>query len=395
MQKQLKAIGLTLISLLLVVINVDAQNIITVCEQTIKIGSMGEEIMYFGFAAGDQINFEFESDKELKEIQIFELIEKNSSQKYSNFKSTSAKTSIYVPEKAVYQFRFKNGAVGGRICNVKIQRVPESEATQRFNTTPRIKTLYDTTYTHYTQDSLVGYDTLRYYVDTVRWLRTEKETRTLVDIQNTTVELKSDGIIYHDDPRGEIMITLPQNENTKTKKTRVIAWEYTFICEPMKSRSKTTTSTIAKVATKYATSSIPVVGRVVSAVTDAAVDAAIPTDPAADAVRYAILKPSDKVYFSRTKGSVNHTSYSLDYGYGVKATKRFYDANQVQGTYFLMLRNENISDRIRVSIGAMAELEVQYFEPITEERVKITPRYVTLQKKRMVVNSTQVRVPAE
>ena len=391
----MKKVTFTIGVLLLIVAQCFAQNPVTVSEQTIKIGGMAEEDLFFGFAAGDQINFEFESDKELKEIQISELIGMNSSQKYSNFKATIAKTNIYVPDKAVYQFHFKNGAMTGRICKVKIQRIPESEATQRFNTTPRIKTLYDTTYVPYTQDSLVGYDTLRYYVDTVRWLRTEKETRTIVDIEQTSVTLRSEGIIQHDDPRGEVKITLPQNENTLTKKTKVVAWEFTFFTEPDKSRSKSAAQSITKIAAKYAASSVPVAGVVLGPIASSAVDAVITVDPEADPVAWAIMKPSDTYYFSATKGSQSHKPYSLDANFGTKGTKIFYDKNYLQGTYYLKLRNENVSDRIRVSVGAVAYLEVQYYEPITEERLKITPRYVTLHKKRMVVNTSQIRVPAE
>ena len=194
-----------------------AQTPVTVCDQTIKIGGTGEENLYYGFAEGDQIILEFESDKELKEIQVFELVEKNSSQKYSNFKATSAQTTIYVPQKAVYQFRFKNGAVAGRICKIKIQRIPESEATQRFNTGWKFKTLYDTTYVPYTEDSLVGYKTI-YYQEIVRELINEYYDNRKISDETPIIHSKTSS-------EGQyklVPINMPINTNTGYKVEEVI-----------------------------------------------------------------------------------------------------------------------------------------------------------------------------
>ena len=363
-----------------------AQTPVTVCDQTIKIGGTGEENLYYGFAEGDQIILEFESDKELKEIQVFELVEKNSSQKYSNFKATSAQTTIYVPQKAVYQFRFKNGAVAGRICKIKIQRIPESEATQRFNTGWKFKTLYDTTYVPYTQDSLVGYDSL-WYKETVR----EEISSYLVEEDllpgGRPITIRSEGIIQHDNPREFVQIRLPQNENTTYMTKKVKAWAYWIGVGPTaesffsknKDAVKSSISTIAGITN-------PIAGLAVGAVTDLI----IPSGETIDPVRYAITDYENKGLFM----TGNTYSY-IDYGFGKGGTGRFTNQRYCQGTYYICLKNDNIHDRIDVTVKAIAVIEVKEFQDVEYDRVKVTPRYVTLHKKRMVVNTTQIRVNAQ
>ena len=363
-----------------------AQTPVTVCEQTIKIGGTGEENMFFGFAAGDQINFEFESDKELKEIQIFELIEKNSSQKYSNFKATSAKTSIYVPEKAVYQFRFKNGAVGGRICKVKIQRVPESEATQRFNTTPRIKTLYDTTYVPYTQDSLVGYDSL-WYKETVREEIGKRLQEEDLLPGGRPITIKSAGIIVQDNPREAVRIALPINEETAYQTKKVVAWGYWIgvgtsaesVFSKNKDNIKTAVSTVAGITN-------PIAGLAIGAVTDLI----IPSGENIDPVRYAITDSQNRDLFMN-----GQAYYHYDSGFGKGGSGKFIQPKMCQGVYYVCMYNENIHYRIDVTVKAVAVIEITDYQDVEYDRVKVTPRYVTLNKKRMVVNTSQIRVPAE
>ena len=68
--------------------NIFAQTPITICEQTIKIGAMGEENLFYSFTTGDQILFDFTeiNGKELKELEVDELYSKN---KISTFKKAS------------------------------------------------------------------------------------------------------------------------------------------------------------------------------------------------------------------------------------------------------------------------------------------------------------------
>ena len=389
----MKKVTIILSMALMAVTQVFAQTPVTVCEQTIKIGGTGEENMFFGFAAGDQINFEFESDKELKEIQIFELIEKNASQKYSNFKATSAKTSIYVPEKAVYQFRFKNGAVGGRICKVKIQRVPESEATQRFNTTPRIKTLYDTTYTHYTEDSLVGYDTLRFW-DPIKVLA-ENYVKVETPNENSPYAAHAQSIVSNYSPYAKIPIDIQSyNYKTEYETHQVISWAFWFSTgpNPKVSVAKELTS---EAAAMYAQSQIPipvlsdVAGDVAKFAAGYAVNIMIPNT--GDDINYALLKASDEgKFYDGTYGA-----YSLISNRAKGCFQRYSSPKYCNTNYVLCFKNTNTIYQIPISFSCAVTIEVKKYKDDVVERIELKKRTVPVNRTRMNVTKTQVYVPAE
>jgi len=118
---------------------------IDVAENTLKVGRLGEETFYYGFAEGDQMIFSFEevNGKELKEIEIVEL---PSSSKFMDYKSSKIQNkTITINRTGIYKFRFANSAISGRICRFKIQRIPRSELTKNFNSSVLWHTVYDST----------------------------------------------------------------------------------------------------------------------------------------------------------------------------------------------------------------------------------------------------------
>jgi hypothetical protein len=124
-----------------------AQTIIEVAENTLKIGALDEQVFYYGFAEGDQMIFNFEelSGKELKEIEIIEM---PTSSKFTDYKSLKIiNKTLNIQNNGIYKFRFYNSSLGKRICKIKIQRVPSSESTKKFNSNVFWKTIRDTTYT--------------------------------------------------------------------------------------------------------------------------------------------------------------------------------------------------------------------------------------------------------
>lgn len=124
-----------------------AQTPVDVAENTFKVGGLGEEVFYYGFAEGDQIIFNFteENGKDLKEVEIIEL---PSSSKFMDYKIDKIENkTINVTHTGVYKFRFYNSAISGRVCKIKIQRIPAKESTKNFNTNVLWRTIYDTTYT--------------------------------------------------------------------------------------------------------------------------------------------------------------------------------------------------------------------------------------------------------
>jgi hypothetical protein len=135
------------------------QEPIDVAETTLKIAALGEEVFYYGFAEGDKmiLNFREVKGKELKE---FEIIELPSSSKFMDYKTKKIENKVLtITRTGIYKFRLSNSAITGRICQLKIQRIPASEATKNFNTSVYWKTTYDTTYTIEQEKYLIRADT--------------------------------------------------------------------------------------------------------------------------------------------------------------------------------------------------------------------------------------------
>lgn len=145
---------------LLSALGVYGQTPVDVAESTLKVGILGEEIFYFGFAEGDKLIFNFEeaNGKELKEIEIVEM---PSISKFIAYKTNIVlNKQIKIPKTGIYKFRFTNAAIGVRLCKYKIQRIPASVATQNFNTTVFTHTVNDTTYTTEEESFLSKTDTV-------------------------------------------------------------------------------------------------------------------------------------------------------------------------------------------------------------------------------------------
>lgn len=137
-----------------------SQSTIDVAENTIKVAPFSEEVFYYGFAAGDQLIFSFEELKgrELKEIEIIQL---PTSSKFMDFQTNSiVNKTINISTTGIYKFRIANAAISGRICRIKIQRVPSSVESENFDTSVYWKTVPDTTYTTEQERYLISADTV-------------------------------------------------------------------------------------------------------------------------------------------------------------------------------------------------------------------------------------------
>jgi hypothetical protein len=124
------------------------QKPVDVIESSVKVGIKGEEMVYYGFAEGDQLIFSFEETggKEMKEVEIVEM---PSSSKFLEFKTSKIENkTINVARRGIYKFRFANSALLPRVCKFKIQRIPAGPATQNFNSTVYFDEYNDTTYTN-------------------------------------------------------------------------------------------------------------------------------------------------------------------------------------------------------------------------------------------------------
>lgn len=353
---------------------------IDVAELTIKIGSMSSEELYYGFAEGDQIIFNFEElkGKELKEINIIEL---PSSSKFMDYKTTKVvDKKINVNKKAIYHFIFTNSAITGRICKVNIQRVPKSESLINFNTDWTWKTLFDTAYVAYTQDSLVGYDTLRYNQTVKELINTEIREEKI--ISETKIPISSIGWVEQYINTKVVPITLPREQNSTYETSKVISWAYWVNVGDESIEKYNSTKTIMKRGTSFLLS--PLGAYAFGAISDLV----LPTGT--EVVFSALTDLNNKNLFS---SKLNFSAFYSSKSNG--SFKKFSDPSTCQGTYYLCLRNDNTTFKIYVNVVVVAIIEIKKFEDKTYNRMIIKPRYITLNKKRMVINSNQIRVNSD
>lgn len=136
------------------------QQTIDLAESVVKIGIKGEESVYFGFAEGDQLIFSFEeaNGKDMKEVEIIEM---PANSRFMDVKTSKIENkTLQVPRTAIYKFRFANSALLPRSCRYKIQRIPASDATQKFNSTVYYDTYNDTSYTNEVETYIDRTDTI-------------------------------------------------------------------------------------------------------------------------------------------------------------------------------------------------------------------------------------------
>jgi hypothetical protein len=137
------------------------QTPIDVVENTIKISANSEENFYYGLAEGDQLVFSIEeiNGKELKE---FEITAMPSSSIFLDYKTKKIEQkTILIQETGIYKFRLMNSnLLSGRICKFRIQRIPASDATKKFNPIVYKRTVYDTSYYNVKEEHIVKSDTV-------------------------------------------------------------------------------------------------------------------------------------------------------------------------------------------------------------------------------------------
>ena len=85
--------------------------------------------------------------------------------------------------------------------------------------------------------------------------------------------------------------------------------------------------------------------------------------------------------------------YQFDQGKGIAAYGK--NTDRLQGTFFIGLHNDNQTTGIDANVKIVVIKEVKTYADKEYDRQKITPRHVTLNKKRMVVKTTGIRVNAE
>lgn len=372
---------INLLFLFIIFNDVFAINPILVNESTVSLDLEQTKELYFSFAEGDEIIFEMEMIKG-KHIKEIELLEMPSNLIFAEFKSEGiTKKSIQVRNKGIYKFRFYSSSITRRVCKIKIYRVPASDSTRNFNTNWKWEIQKDTTYAIYQQDSLVGYKTIKYQ-ETVRELKEKKIEEIMLFEKSQKVHS-----FWNPNPsRTYLKVDLPNISNNSMREEHLLAWSYWIGvgqegAVAYKENIKNISKLVSKAADIYYSN--PLAGVAVGAISELI----IPNT--GQDIQYYFIKDFDNV----TKFLNQQTFFQFDQGKGVAAFGRNDKINQ--GTFYIGLYNDNQRLGLNVEVKVLAIKEIKIYEDIIYNREREEPQYVTLNKTRMNIVETKVRVPVE
>jgi hypothetical protein len=364
---------------LLLALNIYSQELTEVCEKTIKVTALSEEVFYYGFAENDKIIFSLEevNGKEIKEVEILEYPE---SSKFSDFKAKKIENKqIQVTKKNIYKFRIYNSSLGGRVCKIKIQRIPANEKTKNFNTTINWIEKQETTYNTYTKDVTVGYET-KYET---------KVKKELIKVDTLLTQLFDKNLRVHSEmASGKTQYTyatieLPvnsylPNQLNPYKTTEVVSWSYWLGVgqkskeeyESVNKKFSSGITTLGALSGYGALASLAVTGISMFKNTNIG-----------DNVNY-------KFY-----GIQNGKELIIDYGNVVSASGR--NDKITQGSFSVQLFNDNIMDGIDVNLKMIVmQIQKTYQDIQYQEKIEI-PKIEKQTFKEPIVTTISVPVMVE
>lgn len=359
---------------------VSALEPLDVTEQTIKLPGLTEEKLYFGFAEGDKIVITFQeiNGKALKEVEI---IEYPYTSKFSDYETNRIEgKTIPVLKQGVYVFRFYNSALAGRVCKISIQRIPAYESSKTFNTAVTWIERHDTTWNTYTKDVLVGYDTLLQTKVRKELVQTEQHEEIIMDkIQRVHSMTNENGNKTH------VFFSLPQNQVAPYKTTKVISWAYWVGVDEAGNKAWEYNSQIIKEAIKGAARiCFTPLGALAAGIV---ADLTMPSNTIGEDVYYGLADQQNKDLFL-----AGYQFKIWDQGKGLAGYKKFSDAGFCQGTYFIVLENDNVMQGINACVKVSAIVETQVYEDKQYIEPLVTPRYEKRVFKDPVVSTTKVPV---
>ncbi len=119
------------------------------------------------------------------------------SSKFMDYKTAKIENKkINITRTGIYKFRFSNSNIKGRICKIKIQRIPSSDVTKNFNSSVYWRKAYDTTYTTVKENYLIKSDT------------------TVQSIVDQTAKVSSQNAINGNSNKTIVDFTLPKGTNS-------------------------------------------------------------------------------------------------------------------------------------------------------------------------------------
>ncbi|MBO7540521.1 MAG: hypothetical protein J6T33_02535 [Bacteroidales bacterium] len=369
---------ITTLCLLMIIFSLaSAQDTISLTDATLLLKHNESESFFFGLTVGDKVvlNIEEEKGKEIGEVMV---IEQPSNTIYSSVKENKVAKSIKITRENVYEFKITNKNLFKKKYRVSIQRIPASKETENFNTAWKWKTIYDTTYQHYTEDSLVGHDTTNYteHQKVVKQKKLEE-----VVLMNRTEVVKSSGIIVNDNPRASVQIAIPNDINTDLVVKRTVKWAYWL---GVGENANAFWSKLPKAVSSGVSVASPLAGMLAGTVTELAIP------QGKDNVDYYITDANNSALFMAGQ----QFSY-IQKGFGSGGSDVFSVNKGNNRVFYINLKNPNVHDRINVLINASASVETTEYEYQDIPKQKITPKYVSVSRTKMNVTKTEIRVNAK
>jgi hypothetical protein len=349
---------------LLIAVFCSAQSPINVAELTIKIKSNSTEELYYGFAEGDQIIFSLEeiNGKKIKEVEISEY-PKNT--KFTDYEAKKIEEKrIDVLSKGVYKFRIRNShRLRSRVCRIKIQRIPASKNTRKFNTKVKWVTAQDTIWKSRTENVIARYDTL--FIQKTRRIKTKEEKVEEIIFDKTQ---RVHSYLNGSGTTASLHFNLPDNFISENETKKVIAWAYWVGVGEESTQAWEKNMDLLSLAAEGAASLYltPLGAFAVGAVTTLV----LPTT--GQDIAYGIVNEYNQSLF---KDNYNYETY--DTGKGIAGFKKFTDEKMMQGKYYIILSNDNMYTGVDVNVKVSAIIEHIKYEDEVYNETKVTPKYGT------------------
>ena len=352
---------------------------ILITENTITLNNEQKKELHFSFAAGDIISVDFEMVKG-KHLKEFEIYESDQNKIFSEFKlKTLKKKQLHVRNTAVYKFRFYSTSITKRVFRIKIFRTPSSEATINFNTNWKWKTIRDTIYVPYTVDSITGYNIIKYKEKVRELVHTEvKEDLWVNKIQRVHSYWNANGNQTY------VKVTFPNPVNTPLKEEKTISWAYWIgVGEEAQKAYEENEIELVDVLVNLTNDVSPLGGLALGVITKLI----IPSN--GQDIHYAFL-PNDLA----VQNYLNDRPYQyFDLGKGIAAYGK--NSNRNTGTFYIGLYNDNQTIGIDVTIKIVLLKEIKTFQIVEYNKEREEPIIEILNKTRMEIKETKIRVPVD
>ena len=366
--------------LLCVSIKIHSQKKVEVVNLQVKLSFNETKDYFYAFEKGDILVFNLKmlKGKHIKKVEITELP--------TNIKLTQFKTrnlvnkEIKVLKKAVYRFRFYSSSLTNRVADVHLYRIPINDKIS-FNTNWKWRTLRDTTYVNYKEDSLIGYEKT-FYKENVRELKSKK----IKEIVLIDKSQKIHSYYNSNKSRDYLQVNLPLLENSEYKEEKLLGWSYWIgVGQESKIAYEKNIKNVTNLVEKgsnllYQT---PLAGLIVGSISNLIIP-----NTGEDVAYYFMNDYQNVLSFLN-----NQQFYLFDQGKGRAA----YGTNDrlKSGTFYIGLDNDNLTRGVEVNVKVVAVKEIKEYHHVVHDREKMTPKYTTLNKVRIDVNEQKIRIPVE